>query len=95
MRNLTLPELMDLADPEVHDSLAGMINRHDVAGICVYECLDLGSPEIGQKSFMVFGPGCTTKTIEECYKGHLGDVPSRFRHPVAHYLKELPCFTQH
>lgn len=56
-------------------------------GCVVFENLDFCSPEFGHRTFVVFGPQRTYKTLEELCAGHLGDVPSRFEYATRYYLK--------
>lgn len=80
-------DVLKMADQTLRDQLTAMATGDGVAGVMVYECIDLSSKRLGHKSFMIFGPGCTYKTIEEAAAGRLGDVPSRFQYPKYVWLK--------
>ena len=84
---ITRDELFALADKENHPAIERMLSFPGTTGVVVYQCLNLSSRDIGACSFMRFGPDCTYKTLDECYAGHLGDLPSQRRYPVSHYLK--------
>lgn len=65
-----------------------LLLRDDVAGICIFENLDMWSSNLGESSALAYGPGCTYKTIDDLKGQHLGDVPSRFKYPTQYYEKE-------
>ena len=84
MTPITKEQLFEMLDTDLHETVEQMLAPETVLGITVYECLDLGSPEAGMRSFMIYGPTCTYKTVEQTYAGHLDG-----RHPVCHYAKEV------
>lgn len=85
--SLTREEFIALFDPEVHPALKANLDRPDVAGIVCFENLDIGSPSLGHRAALIYGPGCTAKRLADLRDRHLGDVPSRFQWPVHYYQK--------
>lgn len=46
--------------------------------------------DFGASTSMIYGPGCTYKTLADALAGHLYDLPSLRQYPQAYYRKELP-----
>lgn len=90
VKRLPLAELLAMADEAIRERITGMLARPEpeASGVMCYEVLQMDSSQVGHRSFVVFGPGCTYKDAAEAAKGRLGDVPSRFAYPVAYYEKE-------
>ena len=83
----SLGDFLALYDPEVHAAIIERLNRRDVSGVVSYENLDLCSSQCGHRTALIYGPGCTYKTLDEAAAGRLGDVPSRFEYPREYYAK--------
>jgi hypothetical protein len=64
-----------------------MAARHDVEGVMAFRVEQLDSSQAGHMTFLIYGPGCTYKTVDEIAAGRLGDVPSRFAYPFAYWSK--------
>ena len=64
-KKLTIEEYLDLFEPEVHDAIRESLTREGVAGaVCmVNQVFDSG--RFGLRTSMIFGPGCTFKSIEK------------------------------
>lgn len=84
---LTADEFFAAFDPSIHDKLRALLDRPDVAGMVVFENLQMDSPAFGARSALAFGPGCTYKTPDELRGKRLGDVPSRFEYPTQIFSK--------
>lgn len=84
---VTRPEFIALFHEEIHGQINTLLDRPDVAGIVCFENLDLGSPSLGSRAALIYGPGCTAKVLADLRERHLGDVPSRFQYPVFYYQK--------
>lgn len=84
---LTREDFLTLFTEDVHDQINTLLDRPDVAGVVCFENLNLGSPELGQRSALIYGPGCENKTIDDLRDRHLGDVLGRFQWPVHYYQK--------
>lgn len=86
VRQVSWDHMIELADKSVRERLCTAADREGVAGMVMYEVLDMSSSQHGRRSFLVYGPGCVSaKTLEEAIAGRLGDVPSRFAYPVAYW----------
>ena len=84
----TLTKFLDLFHESVTERIHSLVElRDDVAGVCCFEVLQMDSPAFGNRSAVVFGPGCTYKAAEEIVAGHLGSVPSRFAYPKYIFIK--------
>lgn len=84
VRRLEPEQLLAQVSPELRDRARELLSR--AHGMVCYEVLDLGSPRIGHRKFMIFGAGQTHKTLDECVAGHLGSSPSDFHYPVSYCL---------
>lgn len=51
--------------------------------IVMFENLQLDSACCGDRAALAVGPGFTYETLDQVAKGVIGDVPSRFKYPVA------------
>lgn len=87
MKKITVEELSEMFDAEEQDKLAGMFFRSDVTAIVVFQNQMMDSSRFGESTAVAIGPGCTYKTLEDIRGRHLGDVPSRFQHPIAYVEK--------
>lgn len=83
----SLGDYLALFDKEVHAAILERLNRKDVDGVVCFVNLDFSSSQFGHRTALIYGPGCTYKTLEETAAGHLGDVPSRFQYPQEYYQK--------
>lgn len=79
-----------LIAPEIVERVQGMLARPcpEAHGVVCYEVLQMDSSQYRHRQFMLFGPGCTYKTIDQAAAGRLGDTPSRFAYPVAYFEKD-------
>ena len=87
LKPVTRPEFIALFEDDTHDEINTLLDRPDVAGIVCFENLDLGSPSLGHRAALIYGPGCTAKRLADLHDRHLGDVPSEWQWPVHYYQK--------
>lgn len=89
VKPLTEAELFAAFYPEVHDRLKKALAPADVLGCVVFESLDLSviAHRGNGRSAVIFGPNCTSPSLEHSCQQHLGSVPSQFKYPVSYYLK--------
>lgn len=78
---------LGMFDPSVHAAIESRLARPGVIGVACFENQDFSSSRFGDRTALIYGPGCTIKTRDEIAKQRLGDVPSRFQYPVAYYEK--------
>jgi hypothetical protein len=83
IKDITLDALIALFDPSVHDRLRELAKRETVSHLVVFEVLDLSSSQLGHRTAVAIGPGCTYTQLYQIKNQRLGDVPSRFQYPVA------------
>ena len=88
MKRLTLPELLELFDPEVHQQLQSLSSRPG-ASLVVYENHDLSSSRLGDCTALLVGPGCTYSSVTEA-PAWLGDLPSERQQPIAFFSPQPP-----
>ena len=70
-----------------------MLAPDAVHGMVIYHNLEPRPDGSLMQTGLIFGPGCTCHTPEEVIDKYpqIGDMPSRFRYPVAYVLKEGKC----
>lgn len=84
---LTWEQLIYLVSPAFTERVTQNAAREDVDGVAVFEVRNMDSSARGNKSFLIYGPGCTYKTLDAIAKGVLGDTPSRHAYPIAYWSK--------
>jgi hypothetical protein len=82
-------EFIGLFDHSAHGQLAALLDRPGVLGIVCFENLQLDASHAGDRTAVVYGPGCTYKTLEDVLGGHLGDVPNQIKYPTQHHEKPV------
>lgn len=87
VRELTEAEFLALFDPEVHEAIRANARKDGVEAVICMENLDMWSSQLGHRTALIVGPGCTfqLKQIETLPNFRLGDVPSRFQYPTAYW----------
>ena len=64
-KKLSIEEYLDLFEPEVHDAIRESLTREGVAGaVCMVNHV-FDSGRVGHRVSMIFGPGCTFKSMEQ------------------------------
>ncbi len=81
-RKITRGELLALM-PDLQEQIKTAEAKTGAHAMMVFECLDLCSSQIGQRSVVMVGPGLTYESIAMARDQRLGDVPSQFKYPVA------------
>ena len=89
MKKITMEELVGEFDPSVSDALWEKWRREEVDGMVVFENLDMCSSHLGEKTAMIVGPECTYKSVAECEKKWLNDLPSMRKYAVR-YAEKSP-----
>lgn len=79
--------LINMVSEDHQRRLTDMAARHDVEGVTAFRVEQMDSSAYATLHFLIYGPGCTYKTIEVLAAGRLGDVPSRFAYPFAYWSK--------
>lgn len=85
IRELTEQEFFALFDSDTHRFIREAMDRYpDCDAVVCFESLDLGlvARQGPGRQCLVVGPSNTWK-LEDLETRHLGDVPSRFKYPVA------------
>lgn len=88
LKKTTFEEVLKMFDPKVHDALKANYEKKGTQGIVVFENLQMDSSNFGQRTALIYGPGCSYPTLDALREGRLGDVPSRFQYPTFYAEKE-------
>lgn len=87
MIELTWSEFKDRFDSSVRKKLAALLDESGTDALVMFENVALDSSAFGDRTAIAIGPERTYKTLEECQKGHLNDLPSRRQYATAYVLK--------
>lgn len=88
MKEVTWDEFFELFDPEVHDAIRDSLRRFGSEYVVCFECLDMCSSHLGERTAMGVGPKNTYKTLEEVDGKWLHDLPSQRQY--AHRYAKVP-----
>jgi hypothetical protein len=92
-KKLSWAEFVAQFDSSVQDALAANRKKPDVAGIACLECQVMDSSRFGTRTALIYGPGCTFKTLEqmEDLQGgvYITGLPSSAAFPVS-YTDDMP-----
>lgn len=80
-------DYLELFDASVRDIIFRGMSQPHVTGACCFEVLQLDSSQAGRRCSLIFGPGCTRKTAEECVAAPVGSTPSTFAYPKYIYFR--------
>jgi hypothetical protein len=58
-------EFLTEFEPEVHEAIKAARMREGVDGVAMLQCGVLDSSRCGMKTALIFGSGCTFKTVEQ------------------------------
>jgi hypothetical protein len=88
-------------DDDVHDAIKTIIfggpDNNAVAGMVCFECGDMSSSHLGERKGLIYGPGCTYKTLidiwwqneEQKITNTLdGELASTRKQPLCYYEKD-------
>ena len=93
VKKLSWDEFIKQYDPSVHTAIAQNRVREGVTGVVTLQCEVMDSSRCGVLTAMVYGPGCTFKTVEDMLKLPGGvyptGLPSSASFPV-NYTEDLP-----
>lgn len=88
LKQLSWEELLALFDESVHESIVKILDKDGVIGAVVFENLMLDSSQLGARTLVVYGPGCTYATVVDFKQNvPLGDLPSTFQYPQSYFEK--------
>lgn len=82
----TLHDLLKLAAGLPAREILTLSDHPKTEGLVVYQCLQLDSSRAGETDVVAVGPQ-RTYSLEAAIAGRLGDVPSRFKYPIAYWEK--------
>ena len=87
-------------DEEVHDAMRTILfqgKAEGVTGMVVFECQDMCSSHLGERKGLIYGPGCTFKTLDDIWwydkeRGQVSrldcELASTQKQPVCYYEKD-------
>jgi hypothetical protein len=91
---LSWPDFLKQYDKEVHDALATVRKHEDVTGVVTLQCEMMGSSRFGMLTAMIYGPGCTFKTVDDMLKLPGGvyptGLPSSASFPI-NFTEDMPA----
>ena len=88
MREITWAQLLGMFSEDTHAPLTETMKRWPTAeGMIVFECLDMSSSRLGERSAMPYGPDNTIKALDDVKGKWLNDLPSQRQYPVAVWKK--------
>jgi hypothetical protein len=87
LKQITLEQLLQMFDPEVHDTIQRLAQSEDTTGLVVFENLQMDSSQFSNRTAMVVGPTRTYKTVEACEGQHLYDLPSQRQYATCYWSK--------
>jgi hypothetical protein len=88
LKQLTMPALLEKFPSDLWPDIERVFNQPTVDGLVLFECIQLDSSSLGMRTVVVFGPGCSTRTLDGLAKKHLYDLPSQRQYPTAFVSKE-------
>ena len=83
MQKLTMKEMMDKFDPEVHEAIREAIRNTGATELLWAENQQIDSSAFGARSCIMAGPTCTYKSHEECEGKWIKDLPSQRQYFIA------------
>lgn len=86
MKQITMPEILDLFDKSVHARIKELAQNPRTSHLVLFENQDFCSSRFGAKSLMQIGPDCTYKTLSDVEGHHLNDLPSQRQYPIAFWV---------
>ena len=81
MNQMSTQEFMKKYDESVWPAIVKAARATKAEYLVNFECVDMWSSHLGERTCLCVGPSCTYKTVEECEGGHLGDLPSERKYP--------------
>jgi len=85
----SLGDYLGLFDAEVRPQIVEMLARDDVEGAIGFENMQMGSSQMGARTSVIYGPGCTFKSVDDVKGKHLNDLPSQRQYPRYVYSKDV------
>ena len=74
-------------DPSVHGKIKRLLRERAVSAVVDFVNVCLDSSQLGARTAVIVGPGCTYKSVEDCEGKWLNDLPSRRQYPQRAYVK--------
>lgn len=85
----SLGDYLALFDAEVRPKIVEMLARDDVAGAIGFENVNMSSSRCGERTSVIYGPGCTYKSLDDVKGKWLYDLPSQRQYPQYAYAKDV------
>ena len=86
MLRIDKEQLLELFDETTHDRLLTALQRGEVHGFIVYQNDNFSSRSFGARSAVMFGPGCTFKSVSQSARW-LNDLPSQRQQRKCYFIK--------
>lgn len=93
VKQLTWAEFIAQFDESIREAIIRARNREGVVGVAALQCEVMDSSRFGVKTALIYGPGCTYKTVMEMLANPGGiyptGLPSSASFPIS-YTEDLP-----
>ena len=76
VKKLSWVEFLKQYDPSVHEAITFVRGKEGVTGVVTLQCEVLDSSRCGQITAIIYGPGCTFKTVDDMLKLPGGVYPT-------------------
>jgi hypothetical protein len=90
LKELTMAQFLAEFNPDIHEAIGKVMAKLNTKGMVLFENMQMDSSRFAEKSALMVGgeslPDWEAVTAPGC---RLGDVPSRFKYPVAFWRKGL------
>jgi hypothetical protein len=86
-----LSELLERFDQQVYRRILALAERaKKVPGraLVVFECQQLDSSALGERTCVLVGPGCAIESLKCAAGGHIFDLPSQRQYPIGYWVPE-------
>jgi hypothetical protein len=94
VKKLSWKEFVKQYDKSVHEAIEVCRKRSDVTGMVTLQCEVLDSSRCGHLTAMIYGPGCTFKSVDDMLKLPGGvyptGLPSSAAFPI-NYTEDMPA----
>ena len=76
VKKLSWSDFIKQYDDSVHGAIAQVRSKEGVTGVVTLQCEVMDSSRCGQLTAMIYGPGCTFKTVDDMLKLPGGVYPT-------------------
>ena len=89
LKKLSWAEFLALFDESVYEDLTNARVTEGTSALVLFENLDMCSSQLGARTALRIGPGCSCSDLDKASKIWLNDLPSQRQYPCS-YTEEMP-----